>query len=241
MPRQTRFRIAGLTQLVLQRGHNREPVFHGPNDYRMYLEFMNESAEENECAIHAYGLLPNHVPVLCTPQRPDGVSKMMQAIGRRYAYAYNHTHRRTGALWDGRYKACLVEPSRYVLASYRFVETQPTRTGYAAQPDAYRWSSYPAHISGEVDRVILDHWVYQNLGTARAERASAYQDIFRFPLSKSLLDEVEHALQHCLVLGSERFKDDIGQKLSARVRLGQPGRPRKHMHIPTLASSGATA
>lgn len=241
MPRQTRFRIAGLTQLVLQRGHNSEPVFHDVNDYRMYLEFMNESAEETECAIHAYGLLPNHVMVLCTPQRADGVSKMMQAIGRRYAYAFNHTHHRTGALWDGRYKACLVEPSRYVLASYRFVDTQPARVGYAVQSQGYRWSSYSAHMSGEVNRVILDHWVYRNLGAERAERASAYRDIFRFPLSKSLLSEVDHALQHCLVLGSERFKDDIGQKLSARVRLGRPGRPRKPMQIPALASSGASA
>ena len=220
MPRQTRFRITGLTQLVLQRGHNNTPVFRNPNDYRMYLEYMEESAEETQCAVHTYALLSNHVLVLCTPQRPDGVSKMMQAIGRRYAYAFNHTHQRTGALWDGRYKACLVEPSRYVLASYRFVETQPVRIGSVEQISAYPWSSHPAHVSGQRDRVVFDHWVYRNLGTEAKERAKAYRDIFGFPLSDSLLSEVQHALQHCLVLGSERFKDDIEQKLSARVRLG---------------------
>ena len=240
MPRQTRFRAAGLTQLVFQRGHNNGPVFCDDNDYRTYLEYLQESAEETDCAVHAYGLMSNHILVLCTPQRADGVSKMMQAIGRRYAYAFNQTHHRSGSLWDGRYKACLVEPSRYVLASYRYVETQPIRTGSVLEPQAYQWSSYRAHVSQESSRVVLDHWVYQNLGGQPCERAKAYRDIFRFPLSESLLDEIHHALGHSLVLGSERFKDDIERKLSARVRLGQPGRPKKDAAL-RLVSSAASA
>ena len=240
MPRQTRFRAAGLTQLVLQRGHNNGPVFCDDNDYRIYLEYLKESAEETGCAGHAYGLMSNHILVLCTPRRADGVSKMMQAIGRRYAYAFNQTHHRSGSLWDGRYKACLVEPSRYVLSSYRFVETQPIRTGSVVEPQSYQWSSCRAHVSGESSRMVLDHWVYLNLGTQPNERARAYRDIFRFPLSQPSLNEIQHALSHSLVLGSERFKDDIEQKLSARVRLGQPGRPKKDSVLP-YASSGATA
>ena len=241
MPRQTRFRVAGVTQLVLQRGHNSEPVFHGDNDFRNYLEFMKESAEESGCAVHAYGLLENHILALCTPQSADGVSKMMQAIGRRYAYAFNQTHQRTGALWDGRYKACLVEPSRYVLASYRFVESQAIRAGYAEQPMAYRWSSHRAHVARETSRVVDDHRVYQYLGADSQQRAIAYRDMFRFPLSESLLDEIQHALRHCLVLGSERFKDEIERKLSARVRLGRPGRPRKEFTLATFIPSAASA
>lgn len=241
MPRQIRFRVAGATQLVMQRGHNSAPIFHDGNDYNVYLDYLNDSSQETECAVHAYGLMPNQVLLLCTPQHADGVSKLMQAIGRRYAYAFNHTHHRTGALWDGRYKACLVEPSRYVLASYRFVETQPVRMGWATEMSGYRWSSHHSHISGEMNRVVMDHWVYLNLADCSKERAKTYHDVFRFPLSEVVLAEVEYALSHCLVLGSERFKDDVERKLCARVRLGQPGRPRKAHAISRLVVSGALA
>ena len=241
MPRQTRFRIAGATQLVMQRGHNSGSAFRHASDYHMYLDYLNESAQETECAVHAYGLFADHILLLCTPQHADGVSKLMQAVGRRYAYAFNHTYFRTGALWDGRYKACLVEASRYVLASYRFVETQPVRIGCVAETTDYRWSSHHSHVSGEMNRVIEDHWVYLNLAERTKERAKTYRDIFRFPLSEALLADVRHALHHCLVLGSERFKDDVARKLSTRVRLGQPGRPKKRTTLSKFVSSSAIA
>ena len=103
MPRRPRFNLPGIPQHIVQRGNNRAPCFFAEQDRRQYLEDLTESAEKYLCEIHAYVLMTNHVHLLVTPKDKFSVSHMMQALGRRYVYYFNHRYGRSGTLWEVRY------------------------------------------------------------------------------------------------------------------------------------------
>ena len=116
MPRRPRIKLADVPQHIVQRGINREPCFFAEEDYHCYLHWLQKSAADWQCAIHAYVLMTNHVHLLVTPARPDGIAKLMQSIARRYVQYINHSYRRTGSLWEGRFKSSLVQAEEYLLA-----------------------------------------------------------------------------------------------------------------------------
>ena len=103
MPRKPRFQLVGVPQHVIQRGNNREPCFYAEEDCRRYLDDCQEAAERHQCCIHANVLMTNHVHMLVTPMVENGISSMMQVLGRRCVYYMNKTYHRTGTLWEGRY------------------------------------------------------------------------------------------------------------------------------------------
>ncbi|WP_228862121.1 transposase [Xanthomonas vesicatoria] len=121
------------------------PCFSEDVDYRHYLTMLHEAASTQDCRIHAYVLMTNHVHLMATPSAKEGVSRMMQTLGRRYVSYINYinyiniNYRRTGTLWEGRYKACLVDAERYVLACYRYIELNLVRAAMGTDPGAYRW------------------------------------------------------------------------------------------------------
>ena len=135
MPRKPRFNLPGVPQHIIQRGNNREPCFLAEGDYRRYLDDLNDVAIKFNCQIHAYVLMTNHVHLLTTPSSEHGIGQMMQALGRRYVYYINHTYRRTGTLWEGRYKACLVDCKAYLLTCIRFMELNQIRACMVERPD----------------------------------------------------------------------------------------------------------
>lgn len=224
MPRTKRLQMSGASQLLYQRGHNGAVVFTRASDYQTYLESLHDSATDTCCRVHAYALLSNGVYVLCTPTRADGVSRMMQAVGAKYGYHFNRHAARSGSLWDGRYRSCLVEPGRFLLVCYLFVDSRHTEDFRRVNKP---WSSYAAHVSGRNDLMVDDHWVYENLSSTPSGRQRAYGELMGLGLSPSLDAELRAALQRNLVLGSDSFKDEISRLGHARVRMGKPGRPRK--------------
>jgi len=226
MPRRRRLRLAGVPQHVLQRGLDRRPIFRRASDFQFYLACLMKAADDWCCHVHAYVLMPDHVHLLATPHTQDGLSRMMQSIGTCYVPYFNHGNARHGALFEGRYRACLVEPS-YLLACYRYVELNPVRGDLAQHAGDYPWSSYRHHAYGDRNRIVTDHAVYFGLGTSRAERQLAYRDLHRFGTRGQLLEEVRRSVQHERVLGSERFKDEIERRLCEPVRPGRRGRPPK--------------
>ena len=141
MPRHPRFNLAGVPQHIVQRGHNRQPTFIDDADYRRYLVTLGSAARAHACDVHAYVLMPNHVHLLVTPRRSAGVSGLMQWLSGRYAQYVNIAHGRSGSLWEGRYRASLVDSEHYLLACYRYIELNPVRAGLVGDPGAYPWSS----------------------------------------------------------------------------------------------------
>ena len=143
MARLPRFVIPGQPQHVIQRGNNRQDIFKVDNDYLFYLEKLQAAAEKHQCDIHAYVLMTNHVHLLLTPHTEEGIGKMMQMVGRYYVQFYNHSYNRTGTLWEGRYKATLIDSEHYLFTCMRYIELNPVRAkGMVDHPGKYRWSSY---------------------------------------------------------------------------------------------------
>lgn len=179
MPRRPRINLADIPQHIVQRGINREPCFFAEEDYHCYLHWLQESAADWHCAIHAYVLMTNHVHLLVTPARAEGVAKLMQSIGRRYVQYINRSYRRTGSLWEGRFKSSLVQAEAYLLTCMRYIELNPVRANMASDPAQYRWSSYRHNGLGLADERIASHPLYLALGEDAARRQHAYRDLFR--------------------------------------------------------------
>jgi putative transposase len=164
---------------VIQRGNNREAVFYCDEDYERYREWLAAAAAENDCAIHAYVLMTNHVHLLVTPDAPESVPRMMQALGRRYVRYVNAAYRRTGTLWEGRYRAAPIDSDAYFLSCCRYIELNPVRAGMVRRPRDYSRSSYRAHALGKADALMSDHALYRALGRSGPDRQSAYRELFR--------------------------------------------------------------
>lgn len=227
MPRPIRYELADVAQHVIQRGNNRQPAFFAAADYRFYLECLKDAADRHDCDVHAYVLMTNHVHLLMTPHRAGAIGKVLQSLGRRYVQYINALYQRTGTLWEGRYKASLVDSDCYLLTCYRYIELNPVRAGIVKHPRDYSWSSYAWHAQGRDDPVITDHTGYLTLADNTSARQAAYRELFQDRLSRDTLTEIRDSLNQCRVLGRERFKDEIEAVLKRRVRPGKAGRPRK--------------
>ena len=226
MPRKPRFNLIGIPQHVIQRGNNREPCFYAEEDYQRYLDDLKESAEKYDCRIHAYVLMTNHVHLLVTPMKESGISQMMQALGRRYVYYINKTYKRTGTLWEGRYKSSLIDSDNYLLTCMRYTELNPIRASMVNHPGEYKWSSYHANAQGDINSLIEEHPLYIELGASKEVRQENYRELFRHHMDNEILHEIRESLNHELVLGRSYFKDKIEEITQRQTRIGQPGRPR---------------
>lgn len=228
MPRQPRYHLVGVPQHVIQRGNNRQATFFSDEDYQRYLADLKIASEQHQCEIHAYVLMTNHVHMLMTPKTKDGIAKTMQSLGRRYVSYINHTYGRTGTLWEGRYKAALIDSEHYLLSCYRYIEMNPVRAeGMAEHPGDYPWSSYSANALGQHNPLLVQHEQYLALGLDDNARQQAYRELFDSQLSAKDLTEIRDSLNQCRIWGSEHFKDQIEKSLSRRVRPGKAGRPKK--------------
>lgn len=225
MARKPRFNVIGVPQHLIQRGNNREPCFYSKEDYSAYLEFLAIAGEKTDCQVHAYVLMTNHVHLLITPMQDYGISALMQSLGKRYVQFINHTYQRTGTLWEGRYKASLVDSQAYLLTCMRYIELNPVRAGMTEMPDQYHWSSYATNAGGKPDNRLTPHPLYLALGNTQEERCYAYRELFRNKVENKLLHEIREATNQELVLGREDFKDRIENMLQRKVRKGMPGRP----------------
>jgi len=185
--------------------------------------------------------MTNHVHLLMTPQHPDGIAKVMQALGRRYVHHINATYQRTGTLWEGRYRASLVEAEPYLVACTRYVEINPVRARMVQDPGHYPWSSYRWHAGGQPDPIITDHALYLALGCTPQERHTAYRALCQEHLHQSLLQEIRGTGHQSRVLGTESFKDTIEAALARRVRPGKAGRPRKQPRVERMCDGTASA
>ena len=173
MARQPRFVLIGQPQHIIIRGNNRQSIFYAESDYELYLETLKKAAQKHDCEIHAYVLMTNHVHLLMTPHKPDGISKLIQMIGRYYVQYFNFTYERTGTLWEGRYKATLIDSEQYLLTCYRYIELNPVRAKMVGAPEEYPWSSYHANGLGKQNELISPHATYRALGENRAQQTES--------------------------------------------------------------------
>ncbi len=226
MPRKPRFVIPGVPQHIIQRGNNREPCFFAEGDYGRYRDDLKTALVTNECVLHAYVFMTNHVHMLITPMTEYGLSHMMQDLGRKYVRYINNTYLRSGTLWEGRYKASLVDSEAYLLTCMRYIELNPVRANMVIHPGEYRWSSVACNSQGLPDILITPHPLYLTLAADGPARQHAYRELFRHHMDENTLHDIRDALNQELVLGRDDFKDKIEQTLKRQARRGKDGRPR---------------
>ena len=228
MARLPRFAIPGQPQHVIQRGNNRQDIFCADEDYLFYLEKLADAAKKHQCDIHAYVLMTNHVHLLVTPHTENGIGKMMQMLGRYYVQYFNHSYQRTGTLWEGRYKATLIDSEQYLLTCMRYIELNPVRAqNMVNHPAEYPWSSYAYNALGKDDSLVTPQLEYRRLGTTKQERQSVYRQLFRARIPDMMLEALREATNKAWVMGSERFKARMSKQMDRPVQSVGHGGDRK--------------
>jgi putative transposase len=204
MPRTARAVLAGLPLHVVQRGINRQQCFFSESDYLTYFRLLEELSVRFGCLLHAYCLMTNHVHLLLTPETSDSCALLMKNLGQRYVQRVNRQLERTGTLWEGRFKSCLVRSESYVLACYRYIELNPVRAGLVALPGQYRWSSYANNAEGRMGGSLSAHPVYEALGLDVEQRTLAYRRLCETPPQESEIEEIRKATRLGCVTGAKR-------------------------------------
>lgn len=227
MARLPRFFVPGEVLHIIQRGNNRELIFAGERDYRFFLDCLSRAVQVHEVFVHAYVLMTNHVHLLAAPRTKTSLPGALQSVGRRYVQYFNNAYQRSGTLWEGRYRATVVDSERYLLTCMRYIELNPVRAGMVKHPAEYRWTSYHANAQGAPDILIGRHELYERLGRSEQERQAAYRQLFRAQLPGTDVEAIREATNKNWALGSERFKQRIealSGRRSARLRMGRPSR-----------------
>ncbi|CAM3792296.1 transposase [Rheinheimera salexigens] len=227
MPRSRRICVANIPQHVIQRGNNKQDCFIGAKDYHLYLIKLAECAEQYQVQIHAYVLMTNHVHLLLTPLVDGATSLFMQALGRCYVRYFNIEHKRTGTLWEGRYKACLVESDRYFLAVSRYIELNPVRAGMVANAADYAWSSFMHNALGTFNPLLTAHPVYLGIAENKPLRLAWYQQLFQQQTTNEELAAIRAATNRCWLLGSEQFSQQLSQKTGLQIKRASHGGDRR--------------
>ena len=217
MARLPRLYVPGCSHHIIQRGNNRNACFFDSRDYAFYLQQLALSAEQFSVAIHAFVLMTNHVHLLVTPSDAIGCGKMMQSLGRKYVRYVNLTYRRSGTLWEGRYKSTLVDSEKYFLTVSRYIELNPVRAKMVLSPDEYRWSSYRSNAMGKKIQLLTRHDCYLSLGDNDSQRLLNYRHLFADEIAPGTVADIRECTNKSWVLGSERFKKEIATVVNRQV------------------------
>ena len=218
MARLPRICLPGIPQHVIQRGNDRHACFASEEDFAAYAHWLSKFSGKYRVAIHAWVFMTNHVHLLVTPETSDGISKMMQSIGRHYVRYFNNTYKRTGTLWEGRFKSCVINAEDYLLICQRYIELNPVRAGMVDSPDEYTWSSYHANGLGKAVSFWSPHQIYLALGNTVHRRLGIYRALFNAHLDNNELDQIRHATNKGLALGNDKFMHEIEQLTGRRVK-----------------------
>lgn len=227
MARLARVSVPGYPYHVIQRGNNRQPIFLTDDDRETMRDLLAQDARQFDVAIHAYVLMDNHFHLLVTPQQQDSLPRMMQAVGRRYVRYFNDLQRRSGTLWEGRYKSALVQSERYLLACMVYLDLNPVRAGMVAQAQDYRWSSHAHYLGLRSDRLITPHAMFWELGNTPFARESRYQQLVQAGVSPEQRSVLGQAVTSGWALGDADFVRQLQGKTARRLTRAVSGRPLK--------------
>jgi putative transposase len=211
---------------VVHRGNDRQACFHSDPDRSFYLFHLRRMLAHARCRLHAYCLMTNHVHLLLTSEDALGCASLMQRVAQLHTQYINKTYGRTGTLWEGRFRSCLVQAEDYLLACYRYVEANPVRAGLCAHPRDHAWSSYRVNAEGATDTSITPHEEYRRLGI------SAYAELFHGDPRCWRTEQIRKATNGNFALGDEAFRRRLATALGRRVEEGKPGRPVENVVCP---------
>jgi putative transposase len=214
---------------IIQSGIDAKRIFVDDEDYSAFLSWMGEASRLFKVAIHSYVLMPDHLHLLATPSDEIGLSKMMQWIGRHYVPYFNGKYQRQGTLWQGLYKATVMEAQPYLLRCSLYIESNPVRSGLVAEVLDYPWTSYQHHIGLKTNPLVTDHPVYWAMGNTPFQREAAYKEMMIHGLSATETQALTAATLKAWMLGTVAFKAEMMKLTERRVEPIKRGRPRKQV------------
>ena len=228
MPRQARLVLPNCPHHIIQRGHNRQVVFACDADYLLYLDTLQEWKTELGCKVYAYCLMTNHVHLVIDPgDAPGNLGLLMKRVAGRQTRYVNMMEKRSGSLWEGRFKSSPIHANEYLLASCRYVELNPLRAGMVDDPTNYRWSSCPAK-AGLTKQPWLDlDQFYLSLGDSVVQRAKNYATWLWETVPEAELKLIREATQRGQMVADVTTAKELSEKFGRRLELRGPGRPRK--------------
>lgn len=229
MPRIARNVIAGIPYHIIHRGNNRQKIFFRVDDYKYFLSLLEEAKKKHKCGLYSYVLMPNHIHLLLESlQSPENIAKYIKLIAQKYSQYINKIYKRTGTLWEGRFKSSLVSKDNYLLACSRYIEMNPARAHIVKDPKDYKWSSYRYKIGQKEYNVILDlDPLYMSLGKNDAERQKNYQKWFEESIPSQEWDLIQKAINKGGIFGNAQFKEKMEKLLGRKFDIRDRGRPRK--------------
>ncbi len=228
MPRKARIVVPNTPHHIIQRGHNRQTVYTSDEDYQYYLETLWEWKEKLNCRLYSYCLMTNHVHLIIEPgDDVTSLGKLMKRLAGRQTRYVNALEKRTGSLWEGRFKSHPIQTDQYLITCCRYVELNPVRAKMVSAAEDYPWSSHRAKVGLNDNRKVDEDSCYRALGENVMQRQVHYKALVNTDISGAELKSIREAAQYGHPYGSQRFKDEIEQKLGERLTLQKRGRPRK--------------
>lgn len=221
--------VTGYPHHIILRGNNRSAIFYNDKDRRFFIKCLRTAKEKTKSKIYAYCFMTNHVHLLLEPSYDDGIGDMMQSLGRRYVRYINQAHKRTGTLWEGRFKSSLVSKDEYLLACARYIELNPVRAGTVNDPKVYPWSSFGFKTEGRPDELLDEDPVYKGLGQTFRERQANYKEWFKRSIPQEEIVAIRNAAQKGGIFSNKGFFDKVAQLTGRDVVLRSRGRPRKSL------------
>ena len=227
MARQPRLALPGYPHHVIQRGNNRQPIVLDETDRKMLHSLWLEESQRQKVAVNAYVLLDNHFHMLLTPPSDEAMSLMMQSVGRTYVRYFNNRHKRSGTLWEGRYKSSLLDSEAYLLTCMAYIDLNPVRAGVAESADAFNWSSYKHLIGQKIDKLVTPHALYWGLGNTPFAREAAYAEFVAGGLSESIQKDLTESALKGRVVGRPDFLKLLEKTTRRQILPQKAGRPFK--------------
>lgn len=227
MPRTARVIVPETPHHIVQRGHNRNVVFVEDRDYIYYLENLAEWKAELGLKVFSYCLMTNHVHLIVEANdRPGDIGWLMKRLAGRQTRFVNKMERRTGSLWESRYKISPIDTDAYLLQCCRYVELNPVKAGMVEKAEQYRWSSYRSRIGLEPCGWLDVPPCFEALGNDERQRMDRYRDyIGMFKSAQKESAFIRTAVERNQLTGGRRFISEVERKIGVRVEFRGRGRP----------------
>src|SRR6266850_2086759 len=207
MSRPLRIEYPGAVYHLICRGNNRQKIFQDDLDRKRYLEKLVHYCELKEVSLLCYCLFSNHIHLL-VETRQGNLSKMMQPFQTSYTLYLNRRHRRSGHVFEQRYKALLVDRDNYLLQVSRDIHRNPVEAKLVEWPQDYRWSSYEAYVSGKRVRGLTTGIVLEQLGGKQSEQIRRYREYVESAQEGGISEEPPPTVKQ-VVIGDTEFAEQV--------------------------------
>jgi REP-associated tyrosine transposase len=222
---------------VINRGNNRQDVFHKPGDFQAFLTALAELKERKPFKLYGYCLLNNHFHLLLRPTGDATISRIMQSLLVSHTQRYHRHYHSGGHVWQGRFKSPVIQSDEHLLAMLRYIEANPLRAKLVKRADEYPWSSYRVHGLGEANELVDRLVTYEALSPRAKVRQRKWAEKVHQPIEDARLEAIRRTSATGLPFGDAAWVKRLARRLELDLTIRPRGRPRKTNPLPGRAAA----